>query len=361
MFWSRHSGIIAAIAMVFAGILGFEPREESRFMRFKSVGFLLLLSTLSLACTKPITTGEVRKTHDTTSPQATHAQDQPGGVEQELERRLKLICDRAQGTVGLSVVHIESGKTISINGKSTLPLYSVFKLPLAIAVLKDVEEKRLRLDQKIHVTPAEIVPGTPENTAIWQKPADFTIEQLINFSISRSDNTSSDKLLQLIGGPLKVTERMRSLGFQNLDIHSNIAEFVKSRQNPNLGSAEDLAKLLAQLHEGKILQPDQLNLLIGFMQRATNGLRRLRGDLPSSTLVADKTGSGEKGGVSRVAKATNDVGIITLPSGRGHLAIAVLVSESELPDAAQEKLIAELARAAYDSYSTDPEKPATRQ
>ena len=69
------------------------------------------------------------------------------------------------------------------------------------------------------------------------------------------------------------------------------------------------------------------------------------------TLVADKTGSGEKDAVTQVAKVTNDVGIITLPSGRGHLAIAVLVSESKLPDAAQEKLIAELARAAYDAYS----------
>jgi hypothetical protein len=36
------------------------------------------------------------------------------------------------------------------------------------------------------------------------------------------------------------------------------------------------------------------------------------------------------------------------------LAIAVLVSESKLPDAAQEKLISELARAAYDAYATNP-------
>jgi beta-lactamase class A len=111
-----------------------------------------------------------------------------------------------------------------------------------------------------------------------------------------------------------------------------------------------------QLHQGKILQSSQVNLLIGYMQRATTGLHRLRGDLPSGTVVADKTGAGEKDPVTRVAKATNDVGIITLPSGRGHLAIAVLVSESKLPDAAQEKLIAELARAAYDAYSTDPAK-----
>ena len=317
-------------------------------MRLNSICILLLFAALASACAKSTTTAESRKNNE--------SQNQPGKVEQELERRLKIICDGAQGTVGLSVVHIESGKTISINSNSQLPLYSVFKLPLAIAVLKDVEENRVRLDQKIHVTPAEIVPGAPANTALWQKPVDFPIEQLIDFSIARSDNTSSDKLLQLVGGPLKVTERMRSLGFQNLDIHSTGAEYVKTRQNPNTGSADDLAKLLVQLHQGKILQAVQQNLLMGFMQQATTGLHRLRGDLPSGTLVADKTGSGEKGAITRVAKATNDVGIITLPSGRGHIAIAILVSESKLPDAAQEKLIAELARAAYDAYSTEPAK-----
>ena len=90
------------------------------------------------------------------------------------------------------------------------------------------------------------------------------------------------------------------------------------------------------------------------------GWNRLRADLPRGTVVADKTGSGEMDAVTKVAKATNDVGIITLPSGRGHLAMAVLVSESTLPDAAQEKLIADLARAAFDAYSTDPAKRAAR-
>ena len=312
-------------------------------MRSKSIYILLLLSVLVSACG-----------HEITSPATTVAPIAQSNVEQELERRLKTISDRAQGTVGLAVVHIESGKTISINGKSQLPLYSVFKLPLAIAVLKDVEENRLRLDQKIHVTPAEIVPGTPGNTALWLKPIDVTIEQLIDFSIARSDNTSSEKLLQVVGGPLKVTERMRALGFQNLDIHSTVAAYVKRREQPNTGSADDLALLLVQLHNGKILQSAQQKLLIGFMQRATTGLRRLRGDLPTGTLVADKTGSGERDSTTQTAKTTNDVGIITLPSGRGHLALAILVSGSKLPDADQEKLIAELARAAYDAYATAP-------
>ena len=316
-------------------------------MRVYGVCILLVLSGFAAGCAKPATTAEATTAAHTV---------QSGKLEQELEQRLKTMAGSAQGTVGLSVVHIESGRTISINGNSQLPLYSVFKLPLAIAVLKEVEENRLRLNQNVHVVPAEIVPGTPGNTALWLKPVDVTIERLIEYSISRSDNTSTDKLVQLAGGALKVTERMRSLGFQNLDIHQTTGEYVKTRRNPNTGSAEDLTKLLVQLHQGKILQPDHQNLLIGFMERATTGLKRLRGDLPKGTLVADKTGSGEQDATTRTAKTTNDVGIITLPSGRGHLAIAVLVSGSKLPDAAQEKLIAEVARVAYDAYSTDATK-----
>lgn len=312
-------------------------------MRFHTVFILLLFAALASACTKALTN----------SPATAELQNQSTNVEQDLERRLKTIADGAQGTVGLAVVHIETGKTISINGKSQLPLYSVFKLPLAIAVLKDVEENHLRLDQKVHVTPAESVQGAPGNTALWQSPVDVMIRELIDYSISRSDNTSADQLLELAGGPAKVTKRMRSLGFENLDIHKTVADYVKTRENPNTGSADDLANLLVRLHQGKILQPAHTKLLIGFMQGATTGLHRLRGGLPNGTIVADKTGSGEKDETTGTTKATNDVGIITLPSDRGHLAIAVLISNSKLSDADQEKLIAEIARAAYDVYATD--------
>lgn len=91
-----------------------------------------------------------------------------------------------------------------------------------------------------------------------------------------------------------------------------------------------------------MLQPPQTALLLGMMERATTGERRLRGSLPAGTRVADKTGTGEN--------ATNDVGLITLPGGRGHLAMAVLITGSKLPAEEEERLIAELARAAYDAH-----------
>ena len=262
----------------------------------------------------------------------------------ELAKRLGTLCDRAGGAVGVAVTHVETGRSVAIQGTRQLPLYSVFKLPLAVSVLQDVEENRLRLDQKVRVTPAEAAPGWKGNSDLWREPVERTVAELLELSIVRSDNTSSDKLLELVGGPAAVTARMRSLGLENIDIRTSVREFAGRRENPNTGTATDLAHLLARLQKGQVLEPPQLRMLLGFMGRSTIGRQRLRGDLPVGTPVADKTGTGDEGSV------TNDVGLITLPQGRGHLAMAVLISGSKLSAEAQEKLIAELARAAYDAH-----------
>ena len=268
----------------------------------------------------------------------------PEGLDADLAQRLRVISSRAGGTVGVAVIHVETGRLVSIEGAKPLPLYSVFKLPLAVTVLKNVEENRLLLEKRIRVAPEDVVPGSQFNLDLWRTPVERSVRELLEVSIVRSDNTSSDKLLELVGGPAAVTARMRSMGFANIDIHSSVRQYVAQRTNPNTGTAEDLSRLLAQLQTGNILGPAQLEVLLGFMGRAMTGGARLRGTLPKDTPVADKTGTGEAG------SSTNDVGIITLPGGRGHLAMAVLISGSKLPAEEQEKLIAELARAAYDAH-----------
>jgi beta-lactamase class A len=261
-----------------------------------------------------------------------------------LREQFSAISRRAGVDVGVAVTHVETGKTVAINGATQFPLHSVYKLPLAITVLQEVEQNRIQLDKKIRITPTDLAQGSQANSELWSKPVERTVAELLEYSVSRSDNTSSVKLLELVGGPAVVTQRMRQLGFEQLDISSSVREFSTPRGKQSVGSADDLARLLVQLQLGRVLREPQLSLLFGLMERATTGMHRLRGDLPSGTPVADKTGTGGGG------SATNDVGLITLPGGRGHLAMAVLLTGSKLPVEKQEKLVAELARAAYDAY-----------
>lgn len=292
---------------------------------------------------KPATVSQPRLSLAANAPSS----ERPEAADSALTQRFKTLSKSAGGDIGVAVVHVESGRTADFESKKELPLYSVYKLPLAITVLQEVEKKNLSLEKKIQVTPDDVAPGSQFNTNLWRQPVDKTVAELLEFSIVRSDNTSSDKLLQLIGGPAGVSERMRTFGFSNIDIKYSSREVVAHRDKPNKATASDLAQLLAKLQKGELLQPPQFSLLFGFMERArTGGERRLRANLPAGTQVADKTGAGEN--------TTNDVGLITLPEGKGHLAMAVLINDAKISIQAQEKLIAELARAAYDSFVSFP-------
>lgn len=308
--------------------------------------FILSLVVLTVglsACVNKAETSAQGPAATASGTPSTSPAPQQGGTDAELAARLKAVCERAGGRCGVAVTHVETGRGAAFEADRAMPLYSVFKLPLAVAVLKEVEEGRLQLDQKIRVEPEEAAPGTKANSDLWLKASDRTIRELLEFSIVRSDNTSSDKMLELVGGPEAVNRRMRALGLQNIEVRSSVKEFLKSREaHPNTGAAEDLARLLARLRKGEVLAPPQLEVLLGFMGRAATGDRRLRAGPPAGTPVADKTGTGPS--------TTNDVGIVTLPGGRGHLALAVLLDGSKLPAEKQEDLIAEIARAAYDAH-----------
>ena len=52
-----------------------------------------------------------------------------------------------------------------------------------------------------------------------------------------------------------------------------------------------------------------------------------------------------------IVAATNDVGIVTLPGGAGHVVIAAFVSESRGDDNARDHAIATVSRAVFDHYA----------
>jgi beta-lactamase class A len=308
------------------------------------VVFVILLAVISSACLNRAETSAQGPAAAASSPQAASTPAPPqAGTDAELAARLKDICEKAGGRCGVAVTHVETGRGAAFAGDTPLPLYSVFKLPLAVEVLKAVEEGRLRLDQKVRVEPAETVPGAEENSALWRKASERPLSELLEYSIARSDNTSTDKMLELVGGPEAVTRRMRALGLNNIEVRSHVKEFLKSRDaHPNTGAANDLARLLVLIQKGEALAPPQREVLLAVMARTVTGDRRLRAGTPAGTPVGDKTGTGPS--------TTNDVGVITLPGDRGHLALAVLLDGSKLPAAKQEDLIAEVARAAYDAH-----------
>ena len=75
---------------------------------------------------------------------------------------------------------------------------------------------------------------------------------------------------------------------------------------------------------------------------------RIKGQLPEGTIVAHKTGSSDTN-EEGIIGAANDIGIVTLPNGR-HFAISVFVTNSKENDETNEKIISDIAKAAWDYF-----------
>ena len=264
------------------------------------------------------------------------------------------IARATDGPVGAAAVIIEGGEVVSFNGSRRFPMQSVYKLPIGMAVLRAVDEGRLSLAQKISVRPEDMVPERLHSPLRDANPrgVEITLRELVRLMISESDGTASDVLLGLAGGPLKVTEYLRGLGVDGVNVATTeraMAQGDEQVQYQNWATPESMLALLRALHEGRGLSGASRGLLLDFMLNSKPGPRRLKGLLPAGTPVAHKTGT--SGTVEGVTRATNDVGIVTLPDGR-HMAVAVFVSDTKADADVREGTIAKVARAAWDCWTS---------
>lgn len=269
-----------------------------------------------------------------------------------LQQQIESIAIDAKGTVGVAVVALETGDAATLNADNQFAMQSVYKLPIAMAVLHLVDAEKLALDELIGVTKDDLVtPG--QRSPIRDKHPDGTtlaIRELIRFAISESDGSGSDVLLRLAGGPAEVQSDLAAIGVNEVAVENSEKEFALDWQTQyrNWITPNATVALLRSLHEGNGISPKNRELLLKDMTDSPTGPNRLKGLLPQNTPVAHKTGTSGKR--DNITAATNDIGIITLPDGQ-HLLVAVFVGDSAADEKTRESVIARIAKAAYDRFS----------
>jgi beta-lactamase class A len=228
-------------------------------------------------------------------------------------------------------------------------MQSVYKLPIAVTVLHEVDEGRLSLSQKARFLPGDLISPSqysPLRDAHPNGGVDVALEELLRLAVEESDGVASDILLRTIGGPKAADAYIKSLGIDGIHIadpEKTLARDVTA-QYRNYAEPRALVALLRLLADDSPLSPANTLLLLHWMTETSTGEHRIRGSLPNDVAVAHKTGtSGEDRGITH---ATNDVGLITLPGGK-MLALAILIEDSPESEDVREGVIAEIARAIW--------------
>jgi beta-lactamase class A len=282
-------------------------------------------------------------------------------AQEALRQQIRAIAIEAHGKVSVACSLPGSALNCDLNPNAQPPMQSVFKLPLAIAVLHQVEQETLSLDQPVRFLPEDRILPQVYSPLQKQYPdggVDVPLRELLRLTVSLSDNVAADILLRLVGGPKVIDAYIAALGVRGFHLEDNEAVLHRemSAQYRNWFEPEGAVQLLRRISDNSPLTPEHTDLLMTWMT-PSNRTGRLDGDLPSGVHVAHKSGTSDVD--NGVAHATNDIGLVPFPGGR-RIAIAVFVTDSTADQATREKVIARIAKAAYDAALKSPTPAAGR-
>lgn len=300
-----------------------------------------------------------------------------------LRAEIEKMIPRARGSVGVAIKHIESGTEVLVNADENYPMASAFKLPILVELFYQRAEGRFTLDDRIEIAPGDLHVGSGSMSQLFDAPGvQLSMHNLINLMMRISDNSAADILLNKVGAA-SVTTRMRSLGLETIRVDRTTQEMIltqsgvdyltygkellpelrkllqgvdsqaSARANEefnmtqkDVASPRDMNALLEKLLRGEIVDRATSDEIIDILIQCQTGPGRIRGLLPQDTVVAHKTGT--------IGGSTNDTGIVYLPYHGDHLLITVFTRDARATAAERERVIAEIARYAYDYFIFNP-------
>ena len=302
-----------------------------------------------------------------------------------LESEILRLATLSGGRVGVAAVHLETGREVYLHADEWFPMASTYKVPIAVQLLRRVDNNEVKLDQMVEVTPVDLHPGSGTLSQLLDDPGvELSLLNLLELMLLISDNSATDLSLEIAGGGQSVTALMRDIGIEGITVDrptveliadwlgieglpsngkitrekfSNLrslvsqsererAETVFEQDRRDSATPRGMAQLLSGIWQKEIISSKHSELLLDIMRRCQTGNGRIKGLLPLDTKVFHKTGT--------IGRVTNDVGIVTLPEDAGHVVTVVFVKQSILPVPERERAIAHISRAIHDYFLFNP-------
>jgi len=269
-----------------------------------------------------------------------------------LRRLIESYIGTKNADIGVAIIGLEDGDTISVKGDQFFTLMSVAKFPQALLLLHLVDEGKLNRDMVLRFNSAEL--NQPSGSAFRKdhpgNSVEIGIPEALKYSIGQSDNITSNKIFEVEGGPEAVTRYVQAQGISDIRIVTDYAHMGLDSMHRNRATPKAMVQLLQKFYSRQLLTDSSHNMLWKAMVDAVSGPDRLKGGLPAGTVVAHKTGTGSRDEATGLTEALNDVGVVQLPDGR-HFAIAVFVNKSYESPEMNATIIAHISKLAWNYFS----------
>lgn len=205
------------------------------------------------------------------------------------------------GRVGVILRQPNAAPLASWRSDERFPMSSTFKVPLCGAVLARIDMRAERLHRRITYQASDIVPYSPVTDT--RVGTGMSIADLCAATITLSDNTAGNLLLETLGGPDALTAFFRTLG-------DPVTRLDRWEVELNEGAPDDprdtttpraMIDVLETLLFTDALSTTSRARLEAWMRQDQVADELIRASLPQGWTIADKTGAGGHGSRSIIA------------------------------------------------------------
>lgn len=221
---------------------------------------------------------------------------------------------KSGGRLGVAVLNTATGATIGLRAGERFAMCSTFKLPLCAVILREADQGRINLDERLTYTKADLIDNSPVTAENVDK-GNMTIADLCEATQTTSDNVAANLLIKRLCGPAKLTEYFKIFG----DTTTRVDRIEPEMNRVLVGGDKDtttpaaMTAMLQNIFTTDILSPTSRERLIAWAVATKTGKKRLRAGLPNNWKIGDKTGTG--GSAHDMPNRYNDVAI-AWPTGK---------------------------------------------
>ncbi|MDQ3692255.1 MAG: class A beta-lactamase-related serine hydrolase [Chloroflexota bacterium] len=171
------------------------------------------------------------------------------------------------GRAGVAATNLVTGEEIRVNADEETATASTIKVPILIALFRQVEAGTVALDDKLTYTAKSRVPGSGILRDLLPGIV-LSVENLAILMIIVSDNSATNLLIDLVGLE-RVNQTMAELGFPRTRLRRRLdfAEIGQDARGLAVTTAGELAGIMAALATGAILTPASCEAILEIMRK----------------------------------------------------------------------------------------------
>ena len=251
-----------------------------------------------------------------------------------LAPQLERLARSTEGLVAVTVGDLQSGHAIAINGGVNLPAASTIKIPVMVAVFRQIVLGRFGLGRTVSLLDRDRDCGYGDLcTAKWG--SQHRVADLLVAMIDQSDNTATNMLIRLVGRS-RINATMGRLGLSQTRLGDSIRSDGDIRELRT--STNDMARLLTMISARKAVDTASSDMMIALLAGQRHNTL-LPAPLPKNLVVAHKTGT--------LHDTLNDVGIVEL-NGAPYVICAFSTHLADLDDG--ERFIRRASLLTFESF-----------